>query len=153
VTDRTVETLEGKVWYAAGPQVILTWPNGENHMYSVKSGDPVKFYDENGKEVTVFDLRKGMNVRAAQITEAPRTEIASATTVTGTAPTAAAAQAAAPSKAGASSAGPESKAATSGETATTPAQLPKTASPVPLAGLLGLLFTGAALCIRWYRRL
>jgi hypothetical protein len=152
VTERTVATLEGKVWYAAGTQVILTWPNGENHSYSVKSGDPVKFYDESGKEMTVFDLRKGMNVRAAKITEAPRTEFASDTTVTGTAPTAAAAQAA-PGASGASqasSAAPESKAVpTSGGT---PTQLPKTASLVPLVGLLGLLFTGVGLCIRLYRR-
>ena len=74
VMDRTVETLSGKVWFTAAPTVILTLASGENRMYTVKSDDPVKFYDGEGKEMTVFDLRKGMNIKATKITEAPRTE-------------------------------------------------------------------------------
>ena len=85
VMDRTVQTLSGKVWYTAAPTVILTLPTGENRMYTVKSDDPVKFYDGEGKEMTVFDLRKGMNIKATKITEAPRTEFVTTAVVTGTA--------------------------------------------------------------------
>ena len=76
----------GEVWYAAGPTVILRLPSGENRMYTIKADDPVKFYDYNNKEMTVFDLRKDMNIKATKITEAPRTEFVTTTTVTGTGP-------------------------------------------------------------------
>jgi hypothetical protein len=36
--------------------------------------------------------------------------------------------------------------------ATPPATLPKTASPLPLAGLFGLALTGASICLRSLRR-
>ena len=85
VMERTVQTLSGKVWYVAAPTVILTLSTGENRMYTVKSDDPVKFYDGEGKEMTVFDLRKGMNIKATKITEAPRTEFVTTAVVTGTA--------------------------------------------------------------------
>ena len=144
VMDRTVETLSGKVWFIAAPTVILTLASGENRMYTVKSDDPVKFYDGEGKEMTVFDLRKGMNIKATKITEAPRTEFSRTAVVTGTAAAAgsagAATGAAAPAKAApAASAAP---AAPAGQTApaaasAAPKTLPKTASPMPLVGLLG----------------
>ena len=72
VTDRTVQSLEGRVWYAAAPTVILTLPNGQNRQYTVASDSPVKFTDGEGKPITVFDLRKDMNVKAVKITEAQR---------------------------------------------------------------------------------
>ncbi len=87
VTDRTVQSLEGRVWYAAGPTVILTLPNGQNRQYTVAADSPVKFTDGDGKPITVFDLRKDMMVKAVKITEAQRIELASNVAVTGTAPT------------------------------------------------------------------
>ena len=86
VTDRTVQSLEGKVWYAAGPTVILTLPNGQNRQYTVAADSPVKFTDGEGKPITVFDLRKDMNVKAVKITEAQRYELASNVAVSGTGP-------------------------------------------------------------------
>ena len=138
VTDRTVETVQGTVWYAKGPTVILTLPSGENKQYNIAHNDPVKFYDHDNKEITVFDMRKGMEIHATKITEAPRVELANATTVTGTAPKAMAA-AAAPEAA------PEAAPAA-------PAKLPKTGSPLDLIGLLGFVFTSASFAIRRYRR-
>jgi len=91
VTDRTVQSVEGRVWYASGPTVILTLPNGQNRMYTVPANSPVKFTDGDGKPITVFDLRKDMNVKAVKITEAQRTELASNVAVTGSAPAAASA--------------------------------------------------------------
>ena len=35
----------------------------------------MKFWDREGKEITVFDLRKNMQIEATKITEAPRTEL------------------------------------------------------------------------------
>jgi len=86
VTVRTVQTLTGKVFYAAAPTIILTLENGQNKMYTVESGSPVKFVDSSGQEKTVFDLRKDMTVTATKIIEAPHTEFSTATAITGTAP-------------------------------------------------------------------
>ena len=161
VMDRTVQKLSGRVWYAAGPTVILTLASGENRMYTVKSDDPVKFYNADGKEMTVFDLRKGMNINATKITETPRAEFVSSAVVTGTAAAAgstagsggAAAGAAAPARAvSGAQAAPAAPAAPAGQAApaaasTAPKTLPKTASPMPFVGLLGLasLAIGASL--------
>ena len=103
VTDRTVQSLEGKVWYVGAPTVILTLPNGQNRQYTVPAGSPVKFTDAEGKSMTVFDLRKDMMVKAVKITEAQRVDLASDVAVTGSAPMAAGAApaAAAPARAAA----------------------------------------------------
>lgn len=148
VTERTVQSLTGKVFYVAPPTVILTLENGENKVYSIKSSDPVKFHNSEGKPMTVFDLRKDMTVRATKITEAPRTELSTTASVTGTAPSAVAAsrpEAAPPTAAPAST-------ATTGSAPAAPRRLPKTASPLPAVGLLGLLFTAAGIGLRTYRR-
>lgn len=148
VTDRTVQSLEGKVWYVGAPTVILTLPNGTNRQYTVPAGSPVKFTDADGKAMTVFDLRKDMMVKAVKITEAQRVELASNVAVTGTAPTAAsAASAAAPAPARAAAA--SAPAATTAAAA--PARtLPKTATQLPLLGLTGIasLLTGLSLTVR-----
>jgi hypothetical protein len=151
VTVRTVESLAGKVFYVAAPTVILTLENGENKMYTVRSNDPVKFRHSSGQEMTVFDLRKDMRINATKITEAPKTELSSTTVVTGTLPVVAAAPVAAAPAVSAATAGaapaPPVEAAN-----TAPARLPKTASPVPSAGLLGLLLAAAGFGIRAYRQ-
>src|ERR671912_1989417 len=88
VVDRTVQSVEGRVWHASGPTVILTLPNGQNRMYTVPADSPVKFTDGEGKSITVFDLRKDMMVKAVKITEAPRIELVNDVAVTGTGPAA-----------------------------------------------------------------
>ena len=156
VMDRTTESLSGKVWFIAAPTVILTLSSGENRMYTVKSDDPVKFYDGEGKEMTVFDLRKGMNIKATKITEAPRTEFVTSAVVTGSAAGAgsaaagaagAGAGAAAPAKA--APAAQAAPAAAYGTAPAAPTSLPKTASPMPFVGMLGgvSLAIGAALTL------
>jgi LPXTG-motif cell wall-anchored protein len=129
----------------------------------------VKFYNHEGKEITVFDLRKNMNIKATKITEAPRTELASNTTVTGTAPAAAAAparqaaaaapaqQPAAPSaaKPAAAPAAPPAQpaaVAASAEAAEKPKTLPKTGSSLPLLGLVGLASLAVAVGLAIARR-
>src|SRR5204863_8185912 len=131
-TERTVQTIKGKVFYVAAPTVILTLSTGENRQFVVK--DTVKFHHSDGRDMTVFDLRQGMNVTAEKITEAPRVELVETRTVTGTAPAQAASQPAAAAPKPGAPAVPRATAATSGQAA--PARLPKTGSPVPLMGLL-----------------
>jgi hypothetical protein len=156
-TVKTVETLEGTVLYAAGPAVVLRLPTGENRQYNIKSTDPVKFYDGSGKEMTVFDLRKNMRIKATKITEAPQVELVTDVAVTGTAPvqTAAAAQAPAAAQPAPRPAAPAAPAAApppaaQPAAAEPPKKLPPTASFLPLLGVAGLvsLLTGLGLSLR-----
>jgi LPXTG-motif cell wall-anchored protein len=157
VTDRTVDSLEGTVFYAAGPTVILTLSTRERRQFQVKSGDPVKFYDHNGKEITVFDLRKNMSIKATKITEAPRVELVQNIAVTGTAPmqaAAAAPAAAAPKPAAAAqpAAAPASQTASTSGAGGEAKTLPKTASSLPLLGLIGIVSLVVALGLTVARR-
>jgi hypothetical protein len=161
ITERTTTVGTGKVWYVAGNTVILTLPNGENRQYKVN--DNYKFNIE-GKEATVFELRKGMTVSAQKIVEEPRTQIASNTEVTGQAPpppapktvVAQAAPAPAPRQevaqarpAPAPSAAPASAPPVEvAQAQPAPTQLPTTGSNLPLVGALGVLFTFTGLGLR-----
>jgi len=154
VTDRTTTVGTGKVWFVSGNTVILTLPNNENRMYKV--AESYRFMVD-GQKATVHDLRKGMTVSAEKIVEEPRVEIATDTTVTGSAPppprpVVAAAPAPAPTPAptpAPARATPAPAPAPEPVAAAAPAPtLPKTGSPLPLIGLLGFLCTGASLAIR-----
>ena len=173
VTVRTTTVKTATVWFVAAPTVILTHPDGTNKQYNVK--DDIKF-TVNGQPATVFDLKPGMVVSAEKIVEEPRFEISTTSRVVGT--TTGAAPAAAATGAGTSTAGSKPAAAssttptkpaaapttapTAGSKQATapaaapagaaPAKLPKTASPMPLMGLLGLLMVGGSLAMRRLRR-
>lgn len=164
VTVRTTTVKTATVWFVAAPTVILTHPDGTNKQYNVK--EDVKF-TVNGQPATVFDLKPGMTVSAEKIVEEPKLEITTASRVVGQSPNAAPAAAApggvpAGSKPPASAAsGSKPAAAPAAAPATAPAnprasaapaKLPKTGSPIPLAGLLGLLLVGGSLAMRRLRR-
>ena len=165
VTIRTTTVKTATVWYVAAPTVILTHPDGTNKQYNVK--EDVKF-TVNGQPATVFDLRPGMTVSAEKIVEEEKLEITTASRVVGQSPAAAPAAAAggappttgskppaASSTAPASGSKPAASPAAAPATApagAAPAKLPKTGSPVPLMGLLGLLLVGGSLAIRKLRR-
>jgi hypothetical protein len=143
-TVTTVETVTGKVWHVSPPKyVTLTLENGENQQFTVPDGQVFKI---DGDEKDVWHLKKGMRVTATKVTEAPETVIEHQRQVTGTMPPP---PPPLPSNAPVLIArvevihGPG--------TVTLPAELPKTGSPVPLIGLLGLLFTGASFCMRFTR--
>jgi len=158
VTQRTTTIGTGRVWYVGGNTVVVTLPNNENRMYKVQ--DSYRFI-VSGRKASVHDLRKGMVISAEKIVEEPMTEIASNTVVYGQAPPAPkpvvartpapvtheAAPAPAPTPAPARAPAPTEVAE-----AKLPPALPKTGSPVPLAGLLGLLFTTASFCLRKLRQ-
>jgi hypothetical protein len=155
VTDRTTTVGSGKVWWVAGTTVILTLPNGENRTYKV-TGD-YKFNVE-GKEATVFELRKGMQIAAQKIVEEPRTEIAADTVVTGQAPPPPVPQpvvaetrpAPAPREVAQARPAPTPEPAPvpQAEAQPKPTKVPATASELPLVGILGLLFMSAGLYLR-----
>jgi hypothetical protein len=157
VTDRTTTVGTGKVWHVSGNTVIITLPNNENRMYKV---DNNYRFNVEGKEASVHELRKGMVISAQKIVEEPRTVIASDTVVVGKAPPPpqppkTVAQAPVPERPAPAPAParPEPAAAPAEPTADRlPATLPKTGSPLPLAGTLGVVFIIASLGSRRLRR-
>jgi len=164
IMDRTTTVGTGKVWFVSGNTVILTLPNNENRMYKV--AESYRFIVD-GQKATVHDLRKGMTVSAEKIVEEPRVEIASNTTVTGSAPppprpvvvaenrpspmAPAASPAPAPTRAAPAAAAPAAEPTATASASSSASSLPKTGSPLPLIGLLGFLCTGASLAIRRLR--
>jgi hypothetical protein len=145
-TVTTVQTVTGKVWHVTPPKsVILTMENGENQQFTVPDGQK---FNIDGQEKDVWHLKKGMRVTATKVTEEPETLIEHQRQLTGTMPPP---PPPLPSDAPVLIArvvvvhGPSTASAP-------PAELPKTGSLVPLIGLLGLLFSGASLCMRFTRR-
>jgi len=129
----TLRTVEGKVWHVNGPHLILSFPEGENKAYTVPDG--IVFHI-NGEDKTVFDLRKGMNISATLLTVAPLQSVTMHPVVTGQAP----------ARPNVTFEGPmliererEAPALTASVEEPGPQELPKTASLVPLAGMLGFL--------------
>jgi hypothetical protein len=167
VVERTTTNLTGTVWFVSGNTVILTLPDGKNKMYK---SEPHYKFNVNGKDAEVYDLRKGMKISAEKIVEEPTTDVDIDTTVIGQAPVPQTIvalapepapepvrEAPAPAPAAPPSAAPVEVAAPVVEAAPDPApdpapigtglpdQLPQTGSPLPLIGIIGLLFTVAGL--------
>ena len=147
-TVTTVRTIQGKVWQVSAPNtVILTLPDNTNKQYRIPKNQ--KFMID-GQEVTAFELRKGMNVSATVLTAVPETVIAEQRRTTGSAPP----PPPTPPVQGAllietSAPAPAPTQVAAAEPA--PAQLPKTASALPLIGLVGLLCSGLSLGMRMLR--
>jgi hypothetical protein len=147
-TVTTVRTIQGKVWQVSAPNsVILTLPDNTNKQYRIPKNQ--KFMID-GQELTAFELRKGMNVSATVLTAVPETVIAEQRRTTGSAPP----PPPTPAIQGAllietPLPAPTQTAMAAAEPA--PAQLPKTATALPLIGLLGLLCSGLSLGMRMLR--
>jgi len=160
VLERTVTVNSGTVWFVSGTTVIVTMADGKNKMFKVNSD--YKF-TVDGQQTDVFSLRKGMRVSGEKIVEEPLTEIAANSTFTGIAPKPKPVVAAAPPPrpapkpapapvhvaAAVPTPAPTPEPAPVQEPA--PAKLPKTGSFLPLAGLLGMLFTSTGLGLRKFR--
>ena len=131
----TVETVTGKVWHVTPPsKVILTLENGENQEFNIPKGQ--KFMVD-GRETDAFGLRKGMQISAQRVTEVPETVMAQEIKRTGSAPPPPPLpKQDVPILVVASQPVPAPPVQTaSAEPA--PKKLPKTASNLPLIGLLG----------------
>jgi hypothetical protein len=80
----TVETVTGKVWQVFPPsKVILTLENGQNQEFTIPKGQ--KFMID-GQETDAWGLKKGMRVSAQRVTEVPETVVAQEVKRTGSAP-------------------------------------------------------------------
>ncbi len=143
----TVETVTGKVWHVTPPRsVILTLENNENQIFKIPNGQ--KFM-VGGKETDAWGLKKGMTVTATRITETPVTSVSQHQQVSGTL------QAGSPVliAKGAPTAAPAGASAEAGTTtATASAELPKTATRLPLVGILGLFLILTSLGMGLLRR-
>jgi len=144
---RTVRSVTGTVWNVTPPnRVILTLPNKTNQSFTIPKDQ--KFMVE-GKETDAFGLRTGMRISATAVSETTDTVVDRTVTRTGT-------EAPAPPPPPAPPAPQAAILIVDSAPVPVPTtgtqELPKTASPVPLIGVLGVLCCGASLAIRRLRR-
>jgi hypothetical protein len=146
-----VETVTGKVWHVTPPNsVVLTLEDGTNQAFKIPKNQK---FTINGEETDAFKLKKGMVVSAQRVTEIPETVVTEEVKRTGTMPPpppapkqdvpilvvlVATPPAPAPTE--------EAKAEPA------PTTLPKTASELPLIGLIGALFCGVSLTLMAIRK-
>jgi hypothetical protein len=143
----TVKTVTGKVWHVTPPtSVILTLEDGTNQSFKIPKGQK---FTINGQEMDAFGLRKGMVVNAQQVTEESAVVYAQEVKRTGSAPPPPAEPQANVPILVASQSAPAAAAAAPAEAA--PAALPKTASDLPLLGLLGAFFVALGLGLKGMR--
>jgi len=142
----TVETVTGKVWHVTPPlSVILTMENDVNQKFKIPDGQ--KFMVD-GKEVDAWGLKKGMKVTAMRITETPLTSVSQHTQVTGTMSAGDPVLIAKGGAAGGETGGTSG----AGGAGNGSGQLPKTATGLPLMGILGLLLISTSLGMSLLRR-
>src|SRR5215469_1413184 len=130
-TITTVKTVTGKVWHVTPPNtVILTLEDGTNQQFKIPKGQK---FNVDGQMLDAFGLKKGMRISATKVVEEPVTVVEHEAQVSGSMPppppppppdapiiVAVAVPVPAPAQ-------------------EAPAELPKTASQMPLIGLLGFL--------------
>ena len=133
------------MWHVTPPlTVILRLENGQNQEFKIPQGQK---FNVDGQMVDAFGLKKGMKVDAQKVVEEPEIVIAQEVKRTGTAPPAPAAPKADVPMLIVSSPPTPAPAAPVATAAAEPApkKLPKTASNVPLVGLLGVLLCAVSL--------
>ena len=161
-TVKTVKTGTGKVINIVPPlSITLQFEDGSVQQFKIPK-DQVFMVD--GQKMTSFQIKKGMKITATRISEEPATIVSKASQVTGSAPPPPetppqegvlliAQNKPAPAPVAMEKKVAEPAAAPAAAPAEPPAKkLPTTASPVPLIGLLGFLFSGASLAAGWFRR-
>jgi RNase P/RNase MRP subunit p29 len=145
-----VETVTGKVWHVTPPNsVTLTLEDGANQTFKIPKGQK---FTIDGKQTDAFDLKKGMVVSAQRITEVPETVVTQEVKRSGTMPPPPPAPTPdVPILIATAPAAPAPVAEARPEPA--PTTLPKTASQLPLIGLLGVLLCGISLTALAIRKL
>lgn len=147
-TITTTKSVTGRVWHVTPPNsVILTLEDGTNQQFKIPKDQK---FNVDGQMVDAWGLKKGMRISATKVVEEPIIDVAHQQQITGSMPPP-------PPPPPADTpiiiavvtppAPPATPAA-----ATAPAELPKTASDLPLIGLLGLVSLGAAFGLRLIRR-
>jgi RNase P/RNase MRP subunit p29 len=144
-TITTVKTVTGTVWHVTPPlSVVLRLENGQNQEFKIPKGQK---FNVDGQMVDAFGLKKGMKVDAQKVVEEPEIVIAQEVKRTGSAPPPPPAPKADVPMLIVSSPPTPAPAAPVETAAAEPAptKLPKTASNVPLLGLLGVLLCAVSL--------
>jgi len=143
-TITTVQSVTGTVWNVMPPvSVILTLADGKNQKFKIPKNQK---FNVQGQMVDAWGLRKGMTISATKVVEVPVTDIALTRTVTGEMP-------APPPPPPADVPILVAEETAPAEVAqAAPTQLPKTASQLPLIGLLGLLSLACSLGLREARK-
>jgi hypothetical protein len=146
----TVKHVTGTVWSVNPPSsVILTLEDGTNQAFKIPDGQQ---FNIDGQMTDAWGLRKGMKVSATKVTEVPETVVEQEKAVAGTMPDAdlpadlpilvlvlVPVDAPAPDPAPVQT------------TEVAPDSLPKTASQLPLIGMLGILGLLSGLALRAVR--
>jgi hypothetical protein len=137
VTTRNVKVTRvasATVMQVAPGGIVVKTANGDLKSYNFKDaqGNDI-YYVENGKEISLRDVKKGDKLSGTFVTTLPPTSTSQRTAV---------ARATAPAEP-----------APAEVAAAAPAALPRTASPLPLVGLLALVCGGIALTLRAARTL
>jgi hypothetical protein len=151
---RTVEISDGTIFHVIGNSLIIRDKN--NKMIHLRIPEWARITIQ-GEKRTLQDLRPGMKVTATFITEEPMTRIERQTTTRVTRPAEAPKVSAKEETLGEPRPAPRRPAeAKLAEVPPAPAQpvteLPKTASPLPLLGLAGLISLAASLGLRKARK-
>jgi len=145
-----VRTLKGKVWHVNAPgSVILTLPDGRNHMYQVPSHAQ---FTINGQKKTVFDLKKGMTFGATIITDSPETVHSITKASVGTAPVLTTPHIADVLLVETPISSLDSMTESVASAEPLPSILPNTASALPFTGLLGLFSIAASFSLMTLHR-
>jgi hypothetical protein len=148
----TVETVTGKVFHVQPPSsVILTLENGENQKFKIPQGQ--KFIIA-GQETDAFGLRKGMVVSAQRVTEVPETVVAQEIRRNGKMPPPPPQpKADVPMLVASAPPAPAAPIETAAASEPAPKKLPKTASDLPLVGILGAFLCAISLMGMAIRRI
>jgi sortase A len=141
-----VRTIEGKVWHVNAPSsVILSLPDNTNQVFNVPND--AKFTIE-GKERTVFDLRKGMKIKATIVTDGEHSVVESNKLAFGQAP-----PITMPREVGVLLfLAPQHPQPTLASVEQPADVLPETGSPLPLMGLMGALAVAMSAGLRVVRQ-
>jgi hypothetical protein len=146
-TITTVQSVTGKVWFVSPPNsVILTLEDGKNQQFKIPKNQK---FNVDGEMVDAWGLKKGMKISATKVVEVPEIVVSQQRKVTGSSP---------PPPAPPPADVPilvveEEEVVVPVEVAqAAPAELPKTASPLSLIGLLGVLSLTSSLGLRSARK-
>jgi LPXTG-motif cell wall-anchored protein len=146
-TITTVQSVTGTVWFVNPPSsVILTLADGKNQQFKIPKNQK---FNVNGEMVDAWGLKKGMTISATKVVEVPVTVVAQTRSVTGEMP-----PPPPPPPADVPILVVEEEVVVPVQVAQAPApaELPKTGSPVPLIGLLGLLSLASSFGLRTARK-
>ena len=144
MTITSTKTVTGRVYNVNPPNsVSLTLADGTTEQFKIPKGQ--KFMVD-GKEVDAFGLRKGLEISATKVIEEPQTVVEHQKQLTGSMPPPPTLPVTTQPILVAIIHSPTPPQLAKAE----PKELPQTASPIPLLGLLGLLsfISGAGLWVR-----